>query len=188
LNNEEIKRIFEEKGALLFGHFLLSSGMHSSGYLQCALVLQFPSLAERLAELLSEGFDPSEIDVVVSPALGGIIIGHEVARAIRRRAIFCEREKGKMKLRRGFRIRKGERCLVIEDVFTTGGSIREVMENIKKEKGEVAGVGVLVDRSKRRGNIGVRFHSLLKLNLPLYKPEDCPLCKEGVPLRKPGSR
>jgi orotate phosphoribosyltransferase len=183
----EILQIFRDSQALLEGHFLLSSGLHSPQYLQCALVLQHPPQAERLGKLLAASFQGKGIELVAAPALGGIIVAHEVARFLRVRSIFTERADGIMGLRRGFQVKKGERTLVVEDVVTTGGSTREVMELIERLGGVVVGVGALVDRS---GGIqfGVPFHSLLQLSLPNYQPTSCPLCQEGIPLVKPGSR
>jgi len=187
LRAEEILKIFKDCGALLEGHFLLTSGLHSSQYLQCALVLQYPAHAERLCALLARPFAGQGIQVVAAPALGGIVVAHEVARALGARALFTERVEGQMTLRRGFQIRPGERTLVVEDVITTGGSTKEVMAAVTGEGGAVVGVGSLVDRSGGV-QLGVKQHSLLQLSIPNYAPETCPLCREGKPLVKPGSR
>jgi orotate phosphoribosyltransferase len=192
MNENEVLQIFEEKGALLSGHFLLSSGLHSPRYLQCALVLQHPEIAEELCSALAvkSGADDrlGEIDLVIAPALGGVIVAHEVARAFGVRAQFTERQEGAMKLRRGFRIDPGERAFVVEDVVTTGGSTREVMRVVQDHGGEVAGVGSLIDRSGGKVNLGVPLYALATLDVPTYKPELCPLCQEGSVAVKPGSR
>jgi orotate phosphoribosyltransferase len=192
MNENEVVQIFEEKGALLSGHFLLTSGLHSPRYLQCALVLQHPEIAEELCSALAvkSGADDrlGEIDLVVAPALGGVIVAHEVARAFGVRAQFTERQDGQMKLRRGFRIDPGERAFVVEDVVTTGGSTREVMRVIEDLGGEVAGAGSLIDRSGGKVNLGVPLYSLAILEVPVYEPELCPLCQEGSVAIKPGSR
>lgn len=195
----DLLELFKEKGALLEGHFLLSSGLHSNRYMQCAKILQYPDIAEKLAELLvvrcSSLVAGHRVDVVVSPAVGGIIIGQEVAQQLTRlrqgsagqecRAVFCEREGGAMKFRRGFEIKKDEKCLVVEDVITTGGSTKEVIGLTENSGGVVLGVLSIVDRSNLQ-NFSV---SLLKLKIDTYKQEDCPLCKEGkISLVKPGSR
>jgi len=178
--------VFEETGAYLKGHFRLTSGLHSSEYLQCALVLQHPSLAQRFGGELARRFGPC--DVVVSPAIGGLIIGHEVAKALRCRFLFAEREDGKMTLRRGFHVRAGERAVVIEDVVTTGGSTREVIELLRAAGAEVTGAGSIIDRSGGRVDLGVPRVALATLDAVAWNQEECPLCKDGVPLVKPGSR
>ena len=187
LSPDEILKIFKDCGALLEGHFLLSSGLHSSQYLQCALVLQHPTHAERLCALLARPFQGQGIEVVAAPALGGIIVAHEVARALGARALFTERAEGRMVLRRGFQISPGERTLVVEDVITTGGSTLEVMQVIEEHGGKVAGVGCLVDRSGG-APLEVERHALIRLEISNYAPEACPLCREGRPVVKPGSR
>ena len=180
--------IFQENQALLKGHFQLSSGLHSEKYLQCALVLQHPKFAKKMGQALAEQFNGLNIDAVISPALGGLIIGHEVAKALGVRLIFTERQDGAMTLRRGFSIAPGETFVVIEDVFTTGGSTREVIEVVKAHGGKVAGVGAIIERSEKEIDFGVPGKYLLKLTIKTFKPEDCPLCKEGLPVYKPGSR
>lgn len=180
--------ILTEAGALLEGHFLLSSGLHSNKYVQCARVLQFPDIAADLAAKLGDHLFAANpglnADVVISPAIGGIIIGQEMARVLKCRAIFTEREENAMRLRRGFEIKPGEKCLVVEDVITTGGSTREVMEVVKAHRGETAGVACIIDRSPLE-NFCV---SLVKLKIETFKPAECPLCKVNVPLVKPGSK
>lgn len=185
---EEIMQIFHQTGALLEGHFLLSSGRHSDRYFQCALVLQYPEQAARLARELAGRVQLPTIQTVVSPALGGVIAGYEVARALGVRGIFAERENGRMTLRRGFSISPGEKVLVVEDVVTTGGSVREVMQVVREAGGVVAGVAALVDRSGGRVDFGVPLWSLVQLEVQSYAPADCPLCRRELPLVKPGSR
>jgi orotate phosphoribosyltransferase len=185
---DDILKIFKDCGALLEGHFLLSSGLHSTRYLQCALVLQYPLHAEHLCALLARPFQGEGIQVVAAPALGGIIVAHEVSRALAARALFTERVEGRMTLRRGFQISSGERVLVVEDVVTTGGSTREVMEAVEEAGGRVVGIGSLVDRSVGSLSVEVRREALVRLEIPNYSPENCPLCQEGIPLVKPGSR
>ncbi len=191
MTGDEVIKVFEEKGALLSGHFLLSSGLHSSRYLQCALVLQYPAVAERLCAELAEAIENKSggpIDLVIAPALGGVIVAHEVARALGVRALFSERQEGLMTLRRGFRIEPGECCVVVEDVVTTGGSTREVMELVRSSGGIVAGAGSLIDRSGGSVDLGVPRHALAVLDVPTFKPEKCPLCADGSRAVKPGSR
>jgi orotate phosphoribosyltransferase len=184
----DVRALYESTGALLRGHFRLTSGLHSDTYLQSALVLQRPDDAARLGQALAARFRRVTIDVVVAPALGGILVAHEVARALGVRGLFTEREDGRMTLRRGFRIAPGERCLVVEDVVTTGGSTREVMAAVEALGGVVAGVGALVDRSGGKADLPEPRAALLTLEVPSYRPEDCPLCRAGVPVVKPGSR
>jgi orotate phosphoribosyltransferase len=192
MTDEDVLKIFEANDALLTGHFLLSSGLHSNRYLQCALALQHPAIAEELcAELAAKAkadADVGEIDLVVAPALGGVIVAHEVARALGVRALFTERQDGAMKLRRGFQIKPGERCFVVEDVVTTGGSTREVMEVVAQCGGVTVGAGSLIDRSGGAVDLGVPRHALAVLEVPTYKPEECPMCLSGSTAIKPGSR
>lgn len=192
MQGEEVLKIFEQTGAYLRGHFRLTSGLHSPEYLQCALVLQHPAHAEQLgralAARLGEIAAAGDVKVVASPAIGGLIIGHEVARALGVRALFAERRDGVFTLRRGFAIAPGERIAVVEDVFTTGGSTREVCEAVAAEGGEVVAVGSLVDRGVRGDAFPVPARSVLSLSVPSWPPERCPLCEQGVPLDAPGSR
>ncbi|HOJ93011.1 MAG TPA: orotate phosphoribosyltransferase [Dictyoglomaceae bacterium] len=181
--------VFKEKGAFLEGHFLLSSGMHSPNYLQCALILQYPDLAEKIAKEIAEKIPKNlKIDTVIGPALGGIIIAYELARALDIRGIFAEREEGKMTLRRGFSISKGERVLVCEDVVTTGGSALEVANLVKSFGGEIIAYACIVDRSGGKTIFDKDLYSLIQLKLDTYNPEECPFCKDKIPLTKPGSR
>jgi orotate phosphoribosyltransferase len=192
MTNEDVLKIFEENEALLKGHFLLTSGLHSNRYLQCALVLQHPAVAEKLCSALAAKAQTDagigSIDLVIAPALGGVIVAHEVARALGVRALFTERQEKTMTLRRGFQIKPGERCLVVEDVVTTGGSTREVMEVVARHGGVVAGAGSLIDRSGGAVDLGVPRHAMAVLEVPTYQPEDCPMCREGSKAIKPGSR
>jgi orotate phosphoribosyltransferase len=188
MTEKEVLFIFEEMGALLKGHFKLSSGLHSQAYLQCALVLQYPPIAERLARTLAAKFSPQTIDVVIGPALGGVTWAYEVARALGVRGIFAERENAKMTLRRGFSFRTGEKVLVVEDVVTTGGSTKEVIDLVKQNGADVVGVGSIINRSEAAVDFGVPFHSLARVKVQTYKEQDCPLCGSGVPVTKPGSR
>ena len=186
---EAILEVFREAGALLEGHFLLSSGLHSPKYLQCALVLQDPARAERLCSRLARAFADDRVETVVGPAMGGILVAYELARALGARAIFAEREEGRMRLRRGFRIEPGQRVLLAEDVVTTGGSLREVLALVREAGAEVVGVAALVDRTSGRDpGFGIPLTALVQLDVPTHVPEECPLCREGVPVVKPGSR
>ncbi len=185
--------LFQETGAYLKGHFRLTSGLHSPEYLQCALVLQHPRHAETLGEALGEGLaaltGSQKIHTVVSPAMGGLIIGHEVARALGARHIFTERDADRrMTLRRGFAILPGESVVVIEDVITTGGSSAEVVELLKAAGAKVLAAGSIVDRSGGRADLGVPRMALATLNVVSWEPAACPLCAEGLPVVKPGSR
>jgi orotate phosphoribosyltransferase len=174
--------------ALLEGHFLLSSGLHSPKYLQCARLLQFPDLAERIGASLAALFGDLQVDVVAAPAIGGILVAQELARALGTRAVFSEREGPEMTFRRGLEIDKGERVVVVEDVITTGGSIRETMDAARRRGAEVVGAGCIVDRSGGKTDFGMPIVSLIKFSIPTYTAEACPLCKDGLPLVKPGSR
>jgi orotate phosphoribosyltransferase len=192
MTGETVLKLFETNDALLNGHFLLSSGLHSNRYLQCALVLQHPAAAEQLCAALADRVRTDErigaIDLVIAPALGGVIVAHETARALGVRALFTERQDGAMTLRRGFTIQPGQRCLVVEDVVTTGGSTREVMAVVAALGGRIAGAGSLIDRSGGAVDLGVPRHALAVLDAPAFDPADCPMCKEGSTAVKPGSR
>jgi orotate phosphoribosyltransferase len=188
MDQASVLSLFRRSGALLEGHFRLSSGLHSSGYLQCALVLQHPTHAEALGRALAEKLSGYGSTVVLSPALGGLIIGHETGRALGVRAIFSERADGAMTLRRGFSLGPADRVVVIEDVVTTGGSTRETMEVARKAGATVVAAGAIVDRSGGTSTLDVPFQSLVALALPTYEPDACPLCGQGIPVVKPGSR
>ncbi len=181
-------QLFRRSGALLDGHFRLTSGLHSSGYLQCALVLQDPARASALGSALANLVRQQRATVVLSPALGGIVIGHEVGRALGVRAIFAERQDGTLQLRRGFTLDVSDRVLVVEDVVTTGGSTRETLDVARAAGATAVGAAAIVDRSGAEPNLGVPFHALLQITLPTYQPDVCPLCAQGVPVVKPGSR
>lgn len=185
---DELLDLFRKSGALLEGHFRLSSGLHSTGYLQCALVLQHPPSAEQLGRAIADATRELRPTVVLSPALGGVVIGHEVARALGVRALFAERQDGVLTLRRGFVLAEYDRVLVIEDVCTTGGSTRETMQVATAAGGQVVGAAAIVDRSGGSVSFNVPFRALLQVGLPAYQPEACPLCADGLPVVKPGSR
>ena len=180
--------LFRAAGALLEGHFKLSSGLHSAGYLQCALVLQEPARAEKLGAALGAQLKAHGATVVLSPALGGLIIGHEVARALGVRAIFAERVEKTLTLRRGFTLSAADRVVVIEDVVTTGLSTRETIDVAKAAGAVVVAAGSIIDRSGGSSNLGVPYESLAQLALPTYESEQCPMCAAGSPVTKPGSR
>jgi len=188
MTSQEVLDIYKKTGALLTGHFLLSSGLHSSQYLQSALVLQQPETATKLCAALAEHFKQAKIEAVIAPALGGVFVSHETARALGVRALFAERVAGELTLRRGFTINPGERVLVVEDVITTGKSTRETMVVVQQAGGVVVAAGSLVDRSGGKADLGVPYHSLVTLDVPTYAPENCPLCKSGSAPIKPGSR
>ncbi len=189
---EKVLKIFHRTGAYLRGHFRLTSGLHSPEYLQCALVLQHPQQAEELGRQLAAALKrivPKDIPVVSAPALGGLIIGHEVARALGARFVFAERDTaGNMMIRRGFSIQAGEAAVVVEDVVTTGKSTREVVDLLAQAGAKVLAAGSIIDRSGGQADIGVPRVALATLNVVTYRPEDCPLCKQGVQVVKPGSR
>jgi orotate phosphoribosyltransferase len=188
MTSEQVLDIYKKTGALLTGHFLLSSGLHSEQYLQSALVLQQPDIASKLCAALAEHFRDSNIEAVIAPALGGVFVSHETARALGVRALFAERVNGELTLRRGFTIRPDERVLVVEDVITTGKSTKETIEVVKKSGGTVVAAGSLVDRSGGKADLGVPYKALVTLHVPVYPPESCPLCKAGSKPIKPGSR
>ena len=185
---DELLDLFRKSGALLEGHFRLSSGLHSAGYLQCALVLQNPAAAELLGRAIAVATRSLDPTVVLSPALGGVIIGHEVGRALGIRAVFAERQDGALMLRRGFTLSDTDRVLVIEDVLTTGGSTRETMQVATAAGSRVVGAASIVDRSGGHAEFTVPFHALLTMDLPTYQPNVCPLCAKGLAVIKPGSR
>ncbi|MGE5430241.1 MAG: orotate phosphoribosyltransferase [Syntrophomonadaceae bacterium] len=188
LTDSKILEIFLETGALLNGHFRLTSGRHSSQYFQCAKVLQYMNHTEVICSIIANYFKNYEIDTVIAPAIGGIVVGQEVARQLGKKSIFAEREDKELTLRRGFTINPGEKVLVCEDVVTTGGSVFEVIDIVRKMGGEVVGAGMIVDRSNGKVDFGVPQVSGLKLDVVSYTPEDCPLCQQGIPIVKPGSR
>ena len=179
---------FKESDALLDGHFILSSGLHSSQYLQCALALQYPQDAAFFANALAEKLAAEQFDTVVSPAIGGLMIGYETARALNVRFIWTERQDGEMTLRRGFSVKKDEKILVVEDVITTGGSVKECINTLKSHGAYVAAAASIIDRSGGKADVGVPRVALATLEVPVYKPDDCPMCHRGVEAFKPGSR
>ena len=190
---EPILDLFRRTGAYLEGHFRLTSGLHSGEYLQCALVLQYPTHAENLGRLLADALRAQigrDVGLVVSPALGGLIIGHEVARALGARFLFTERDAAtkQMALRRGFTVTPREPAVVIEDVITTGGSTHDVVEVLRAAGADVVGAGSIVDRSGGQADVGVPRVALATLQVAVYQPEDCPQCRAGIPVVKPGSR
>lgn len=188
LTKKMIKEILERTEVLQSGHFLLTSGKHSNKYMQCAKIFQHPDISAEISKDLAEKFDGYDIDIVIGPAVGGIILAYEVARQLEVMALFAERENGAMTLRRGFEIKPGSRVLVVEDVITTGGSVKEVINVVRKAGGEVVGVASVVDRSGGKALFDVPFKSAMKINIDTFDPEECPMCKSGSSAVKPGSR
>ena len=184
----DVEDLLRRTEALLEGHFVLTSGLHSSHYIQCARLLQYPQHAGALGGWLADRFQDQAVDAVISPALGGLIIGHETARALGVRALFGERENGVMTLRRGFSLQSTERVVIVEDVTTTGGSVRELIRLVQEFKGTVLGVGAILDRSGGQVDLEVPLRPLLTMQVPAYQPEACPLCQQGSAPVKPGSR
>lgn len=188
MNKEEILKIFTETEAILDGHFLLTSGRHSGRYMQCAKLFQYPDYSELFGKEIAKSFSDAGIDIVAGPAVGGIILAYEVSRHLKVKNVYAERENGEMTLRRGFVIPEGANVLVVEDVVTTGGSVREVIDLITKSGANVAGVSCIVDRSDGRVHFGVPFKPVLSMEVVSYMPDECPFCKKGMPFVKPGSR
>jgi orotate phosphoribosyltransferase len=188
LTRDDILRIFKDTEALLEGHFILTSGLHSGSYFQCAKVFQYPWHAETLCRDIADHFQDEKIEVVVSPAVGGIVLGQEIARLLGVRSIFAERVEGSMTLRRGFEIKPGESVLLAEDVTTTGGSVKEVKQSVERAGGEVLAVAAVVDRSGGTAEFGVPYFSLFQMEVTNYEPDACPLCRSGSKAVKPGSR
>ncbi len=189
MTEKEIIQIFKKENALLSGHFLLSSGLHSPNYMQCALVLQKPWVAAKLCQALGKKLAKYKAAKVVGPALGGVLVSYELARALKLPSIFAERQDQTFALRRGFSVKKGEKVIAVEDVITTGKSVKEVIELLEKEGAKVVAVASLVDRSGGQAHFRQDFVSILPMDIKTYAPEHCPLCKEGkIPLVKPGSR
>ncbi|NLI90111.1 MAG: orotate phosphoribosyltransferase [Epulopiscium sp.] len=188
-NEERVIEIFKKTDVLMDGHFLLTSGKHSNQYMQCAKIQQYPNYTQELMGILAENYKDKNIDYVVAPAVGGIIIGYELARQLGVKNMFAEREEGKMTFRRGFELPKGSRVVVAEDVITTGGSVQEVIDIVKEQGSEVVGVAVLVDRSNGSADFGVKLDTTLTVKVEAWEEDECPLCKEGkIELVKPGSR
>ena len=188
MNSELIVEQFRQSEALLEGHFILSSGLHSDKYLQCAIALQNPTDAARFGRAIADSFVASGIETVASPAIGGLVIGYAVAAALNVRFIWTERENGVMTLRRGFSVSPGERVLVVEDVITTGGSTRECIGVLADKGADVVGAASIIDRSNNTAEVGVPRISLATLDVESFRPEECPMCAAGDPLVKPGSR
>lgn len=188
MKQEQVLDHFRATDALLDGHFVLSSGLHSPSYLQCALALQFPRDAAKFGRAIAESFVGSGIETVASPAIGGLVIGYAVAEALNVRFLWTERQSGEMTLRRGFSLRPGERILVVEDVITTGGSTRECIAALESAGGIVVGAASVIDRSNGKADVGVQRVALVSMDVPSYAPESCPLCAQGVEAVKPGSR
>ena len=188
MTEQEVKELLLETGAIMDGHFLLTSGLHSPHYVEKFNVLQQPKYTEKLCQAMAEKFRAADIETVVGPMTGGILLAHETGKALGTRAIFTERVDGKMTFRRGFTLHEGERCLIVEDIVTTGGSIKEVIEVVKAHGGIPVAVSMLVDRSGGKANFGdVPCTALLHMDVETYQPEKCPLCKQGVPMTKRGS-
>lgn len=188
MRDTEVLDLFRASGALLEGHFRLSSGLHSDRYLQSALVLQHPDFAERLGRELAARLEHLQPTAILSPALGGIVIGQEVGRALQVRSMFAERQDGKLTLRRGFTLAPSDRVVVIEDVITTGLSTRETIEAAEASGAQVLGAGAIIDRGSDPGRLNLPLQALVRMEVPAYQPEACPLCAAGQPVTKPGSR
>ncbi|MBN2411854.1 orotate phosphoribosyltransferase [candidate division KSB1 bacterium] len=188
MTQKEAIDIFKKTEALLEGHFLLTSGLHSPNYFQCAKVLQYPDYAEKFCREIAQHFKDQQVDCVISPAIGGIVVGQETGRLLKKKTIFAERQDGEMTLRRGFEIKKGERVLTVEDVVTTGGSIKEVINLVRQWGGIVVGAAFIVDRSAGKVTFDVPTFSVLPMEVITYTKDLCPLCKTNIPLVKPGSR
>ena len=182
----EVLKLLEESQGVLHGHFCLTSGLHSDIYFQCAKLYQYPEITEKIGKKLAEKLSDIDFDTIIAPAIGAVIIGYETAKNAKKRNLFVERKDGVMQLRRGYTLRKGERVVIIEDVITTARTIKETIEAIKEFEPEIAAVGCIVDRTK--GLTEYNIKSLIQIDPVVYKPEECPLCKEGIPIVKPGSR
>ncbi|MGQ9622797.1 MAG: orotate phosphoribosyltransferase [Candidatus Caldatribacteriaceae bacterium] len=188
MEKEAILEFFRKAGAFLEGHFLLTSGLHSPYYVEKFKLLQYPRYVEQLASAIVEHFRGERIDVVVGPAVGGIILAYEVARSLGVRMAFTEREEGKMRFRRDFTLVEGENVLIVEDVVTTGASLLEVIEAVREKEGRIVGIGVLVDRSGGKVSFPYPFFPLLQMEMPVYTSEECPLCRQNIVLQQRGSR
>lgn len=188
LTEERIVEILKEAGVLLEGHFQLTSGKHSNKYLQCAKIFKNAKYSEELCRDLAEKYADKGVDVVVGPAMGAVIMAYEVSRHLNVPNFFTERENGEMTLRRGFQIEKGQKVLIVEDVVTTGGSVREVIDVVRNAGGEVVGVGSIVDRTGGKIDFGVPYAAVISMEVTAYEKDECPMCKNGEPVVKPGSR
>jgi len=187
LNEADLIELLKKTGVIMEGHFLLTSGRHSGRFLQCSQLLQYPEHAEQVCRLMAEPFKDEKIDTVIGPAMGGVILSYETARSLGARALFAERAEGKMALRRGFRVGARERVLVVEDAVTTGGSVRKVMDLLKELGADLAGVSIMIDRTSGKLDFGAPMKALLSMEIESFAPEECPLCREGIPLQKPKS-
>ena len=188
MNNKEILDIFRNTGALLNGHFILTSGRHSPSYFQCARVLQYPEYLTHFASMIAEHYKGTKIETVISPAIGGVVLGTEVGRLLNAQTIFAERKDGEMCIRRGFEIARGQNILVVEDVITTGGSVKEVMDQVINQEGNIVGVGVMVDRSNGTVSLHENQFSIIALEATSYESDEVPDSLSAMPVQKPGSR
>ncbi len=185
MNDKQIEQLLKDTGVIMDGHFLLTSGLHSSRFMQCSQLLQYPEQTEKICRMLAEPYLDQGITAVIGPAMGGVILAYETARTLGVRALYAEPSEGKMVLRRGFKIKPGEKVLVVEDAVTTGGSVRKVLDLLKNIGVTTVGVAVMVDRSAGRVDFGLPTHSLLQVEIQSFDPEECPLCLKGIPLQKP---
>lgn len=188
MNKQTIVEIFIKCGVLIEGHFILTSGKHSNKYMQCAKLFQYPEYSAAISKILSEKLKKYDADLVIAPAIGGIILSYEVAKQLKIKSMFAERENGKMVLRRGFKIDEGTKVIVVEDVVTTGGSVKEVIELVESYGGEIKAIGSIVDRSKSKAIFKYPYESVIQIDIDTYEKDECPLCKEGSIPYKPGSR
>lgn len=186
--NINVKDLLIEADGLLHGHFCLTSGLHSDTYFQCAKLYQYPDLVEKIGQALAEKLSGLEFDTIIAPAIGAVIFGYEVAKQAKKRNLFVERKDGEMQLRRGYSLKKGERVVIIEDVITTARTIFETIDAIKEFEPEIVGVGCIVDRTQGKLDDKITINSLLKIDPVVFEPSNCPLCKENIPVVKPGSR
>ncbi len=184
----DVKELLMEADGLLHGHFCLTSGLHSDTYFQCAKLYQYPKLVEKIGKALAQKLENLEFDTIIAPAIGAIIFGYEVAKQANKRNLFVERKDGEMQLRRGYKLKKGEKVVIIEDVITTARTIFETIDAIKEFEAEIVAVGCIVDRTQGKLDDKLKINSLLKIDPVVYEPANCPLCKENLPLVKPGSR
>ena len=183
---DDVLKLLESAEGVLHGHFCLTSGLHSNIYFQCAKLYQYPDITEKIGKLIAQSLQGVEFDTIIAPAVGAVIIGYETAKQCKKRNLFVERKDGVMQLRRGYTLKKGEKVVIIEDVITTARTIRETQEAIKEFEPEVVAVGCIVDRTAGKTEFNIK--SLLQISPVVYSPDDCPLCKQGIPLVKPGSR
>lgn len=188
MKESEMKELLEKTGALLEGHFLLTSGRHSGFYVEKFRLLELPWATEKVGKGMADAFADFGIEVVIGPMTGGILLAHETGKALGTRAIFTERVNGKMEFRRGFEIKPGEKVLIVEDIVTTGGSILEVVEAVKEKQGNIIGIALMVDRSGGKAKFDAPTKALLTLNIPSYEAHECPLCQEKIPMTERGSR